>query len=82
MKTYTMQDWERDGSLKVQIGQTIAWDVFHQLLGCVPPRCYRNGIFQVGEPYSHDWNTGQALYQTFKSGKNGYKYVGLMVGQD
>ena len=82
MEIYTMQQWMQDRDLKVQVGQIIAWNVFYQLLGAVPPRYFRNGMFQVGEPYSHDWNTGQALYKTFKLETNGYKYVGLMVGQD
>ena len=81
-KIYTYQDWTNDGTLKVQVGQIIAPEVFWQLLNCVPPRTYRNGIFQVGEPYSHDWNTGKALYQTFEfvktvDGEPYYRYVGL-----
>ena len=79
---YTSQDWENDGTLKVQVGQIIAPEVFWQLRDCVPPKTYGGGIFQVGEPYTHDWNTGKALYQTFEfvktvDGKPYYRYVGL-----
>jgi hypothetical protein len=81
-KIYTDQDWENDGTLKVQVGQIIAPEVFWQLLNCVPPKTYSKGIFQVGEPYSHDWDTGKALYQTFelaysKGREPYYRYVGL-----
>lgn len=77
-EVYTDADWERDGTLHVKEGQLIAPKVFWQLLESVPPRTYRRGIFQPGEAYSHDWNTGRALYQTFESmGNDYYKYVGL-----
>lgn len=75
---YTMRDWEEDGTLKVEVGQLIAPYVFFQLLGSVPPKTYGNGLFQVGEPYSHDWNTVQALYRTFEEiDRNYWLYVGL-----
>lgn len=75
---YTMQDWERDSTLKVEVGQVIEPAVYYQLLNAVPPKHYTRGIFQPGEPYSHDWDTGRGLYQTFHHvGENYYKYVGL-----
>ena len=75
---YTSEDWERDSTLKVKEGQVIEPEVYWQLLNAVPPKSYRGHIFQPGEPYSHDWNTGQALFQTFESmGGNYYLYVGL-----
>lgn len=78
MEIYTMKDWENDRSLNVKIGQQIDNEVFDDLLGCVPPKYYAMGFFQVGEPYSHDWNTGKALYQTFERSDGGlYKYIGL-----
>lgn len=77
-EVYTGQDWERDGTLKVKEGQLIAPEVFWQLLNALPPRTYGRSIFQPGEAYSHDWNTGRALYQTFESmGNDYYKYVGI-----
>ena len=83
MEIYTMQQWENDRTLKVAEGQLISPDVFYQLLECVPPQTYSNGIFQVGEPYAHDWNTGKALYSTFRhvsedeQGRPLYKFIGL-----
>lgn len=75
---YTMQDWERDRTLSVKEGQLIEPEVFWQLLESLPPHKYGKGVFAVGEPYTHDWNTGQALYQTFESmGDYYYKYIGL-----
>lgn len=76
---YTMEDWHRDGYLKVKVGQVITPEVFWELADCVPPQTLHNGIFQVGEPDSHDWNTGEALYQTFEkvSEDYHYRYIGL-----
>lgn len=76
---YTEQDWERDRTLKVQVGQVIEPAVFWQLLNSVPPQTYRRGIFQPGEAYSHDRESG-ALYQTFEQmGEDYWKYVGLKI---
>lgn len=88
MELYTMQQWEADRYLKVEQGQNIAPDVFFQLLNAVPPTFYEMGMFQCGEPYTHDWNTGLALYKTFKhvdtdaKGQPIYQYVGLMYDKN
>jgi len=75
---YTNADWERDRTLKVQVGQLIEPSVYYQLLNSVPPKAYRHGVFQPGEAYSHDWDKGCALYQTYEHvGYDYYKYVGL-----
>ena len=88
MEIYTMKQWERDRSLKCEQGQKISADVFYELLNAVPPTFYRMGIFQCGEPYAHDYNTGLALYKTFRyvendaNGEPIYEYVGLMCDQN
>ena len=76
---YTYEQWCKDKTLKVKEGQFIDDKVFYQLLGCVPPKTYERGLFQVGEPSDHDWNTGKALYNTFEYDKTEklYKYIGL-----
>ena len=74
---YTMQDWRNDKSLKVQIGQYIDEEVFEQLLDSMPPITYSRGIFQPGEAYDHNMETGESLYQTFVKDDDLYKYVGL-----
>lgn len=77
-KIYTYENWREDRTLKVQEGQLIDEEVFDDLLCCMPPTTYRYGFFQPGEAYSHDWNTGRALYRTFELQECGlYKYVGL-----
>lgn len=78
-KIYTDEQWWKDRDLKVQVGQFIEDKVFWQLLESVPPTTYSKGIFQPGEPYSYDWDTGQALYRTFEHDENEklYKYIGL-----
>ena len=78
MERYTMKDWERDGSLSVKVGQIIDSDVFWELFECLPPHHWGGGIFQPGEPHTHDWDTGKALYQTFEHvGNDCYRYIGL-----
>jgi soluble cytochrome b562 len=74
---YTMQDWRNDKSLKVQIGQYIDEEVFEQLLDSIPPITYSRGIFQPGEAYDHNMETGEPLYQTFVKNNDLYQYVGL-----
>ena len=78
-RIYTYEQWEKDGILNVKIGQFVDKKVFNQLLNSVPPQTYGRGFFQPGEPYSHDWNTGQALYKTFQyvDSEKLYKYIGL-----
>lgn len=78
MDIYTMKDWERDGSLSMREGQVIDSEVFWELCECMPPHRWSNKIFQPGEPYDHDMNTGKALYQTFEHvGNYRYRYIGL-----
>lgn len=75
---YTMQDWERDRTLKVKVGQAIEPDVFWQLCNALPPHRWSMGVFQPGEPDSFDWDSRRNLYQTFEQlGGDYYKYVGL-----
>lgn len=74
---YTMQDWRNDKSLKVQIGQYIDEEVFEQLLDSIPPITYSRGVFQPGEAYDHNMETGNPLYQTFVKNNDLYQYVGL-----
>ena len=75
---YTMQDWERDGTLKVKVGQIIEPEVFYQLLNCVPPHYWAKGFFQVGEPSSFDFTSGKQTYQTYEKVNEDdyYKYIG------
>ncbi len=75
---YTMQDWERDGTLKVKEGQVIEPDVFWELCNSLPPHRWDKGVFQPGEAYSYDMEKCCQTYQTFESmGEDYYKYVGL-----
>jgi hypothetical protein len=80
MDIYTMEQWEKDKTLNVKVGQFISNEVFWELCGALPPATWERGIFQPGEAYSHDWNRNCALYQTFKKNGTGdaeYQYVGL-----
>lgn len=70
--TYTMEDWKRDGSIKLFVGDVVEDAVIDQLAGAVPPHYWAHGSFQCGEPWMHD-KDGNPLYQTF----SGNKYIGL-----
>lgn len=77
---YTMKDWERDGSLRLSPDMLVDSEVIWELRDCVPPAYYQYGVFQVGEPASHDTETFQDLYETFIHLRNAmgvWKYAGL-----
>lgn len=63
---YTMEQWAKDGSLKIKVGQEVDSAVIDRLLNALPPTYYKKGIFQPGEAYCVDVvNPGSCLYQTF-----------------
>lgn len=78
---YTMEDWKRDGSLKVKVNQIISNEVAKQLINSVPPTTYCRGLFQVGEPADHEYeslNNGveNPLFDTYKRTNEGWMYLG------
>ena len=75
MNLYTKKQWEADGTLSVQIGQTIDNEVYNDLFECLPPKTMTANLFQVGEPYNHDY-LGNALYATFVNNGTGWVFVG------
>lgn len=75
MKTYTIEQWNNDGILSVQIGQAIDNEVYYQLLECVPPTTMRPDLFQVGEPYNHDYFE-RPVYSTFRREAVGWVFCG------
>ena len=77
MKKYTMEQWYKDGSLKLQVGQLIDENVFFEMRDCMLPHFFKLGIFQPGEAYDHDAENGQPLYMTFKNTSNGWQYMGI-----
>lgn len=72
---YTMQDWARDGSLKVKQGNIISSDVYERLLNCIYPATYTSQLFQMGETYDYD-EQGNVLYVTFKNTEKGWMFCG------
>ena len=75
---YTMKDWERDGSLRLAPGMLVDVKIVRELKGCVPPAYHHYGVFQPGEPYTHE--TREHLFQTFIQLRNAFetwRYVGL-----
>lgn len=78
--TYTMRDWERDGSLRLAPGMLVEARVIWELKGSVPPAYLHYRVFQPGEPYTHDTETHEPLFLTFIQLHNAFetwKYVGL-----
>lgn len=76
---YTMKDWERDGSLKISIGQLVADEVIAELRDCVPPTTL-GGIFQVGEAKDQDLeHPAWAIYDTFVREERGWRYCGACL---
>lgn len=61
-----MEQWRKDGELRLTEGQRVAHEVIIELRDCVPPAYYNPIYFQVGEPFDHDaeqpW---KALFSTF-----------------
>ena len=79
MNTYTMKDWERDGSLKIVVGQEVSDEVVIELRNALPPTYNANGIVQPGEAYDSDLiHPDWCLYQTFERNQSGnWTYKGL-----
>lgn len=65
-KVYTMEDWQRDKDLSPAVGQMVDNAVVWELIECLPPTYWHRGVFQVGEPYTHDKENGRPLYATFE----------------
>lgn len=74
-KIYTKEQWNIDGTLSVEVGQEIDSAVYWQLLESVPPTTHTAELFQVGEPYNHDY-TGKPLYATFKNVEGAWVFCG------
>lgn len=75
MKTYTMEQWAKDGSLNIAVGQQVANDVVWELIDCVPPAYWSGGVFQVGEPKSTDAETYKHLFDTFTHDGDGEDWI-------
>lgn len=76
---YTMQDWERDGSLKLTVGQRVSDEVVRELINCVPPAHLGGGLFQTGEPASTDAETYASLFDTYRREDKGWTYLGACL---
>jgi len=77
MKTY--KEWsaqKKDFINFVKPGDEIDSEMFNYFLGVVPPRQMISSGFLCGEPYSHDTETGLALYEAFYESPGGKYYFG------
>lgn len=75
METYTMKQWEIDGTLKIAVGQQVENDLVWELIDCVPPAYFKRGVFQVGEPKSTDAETLKSLFDTFTHDGEGENWI-------
>ena len=82
---YTMEQWRKDGELRLTEGQRVAHEVIIELRDSVPPTCWGSFYFQPGEGYDCDAEYPYlSLYQTFsKNLKGEWIYRGLcLAGAD
>jgi len=67
-----VMSWDEWIARKAVIQQTpIEWvpttfEKYHEMLNCLPPAFWRDGLFLVGEPEDHDVTTGRARFAAFK----------------
>lgn len=80
METYTMKNWQNDGTFKAVIGQQVDEEVYQQFLNCMPPEYWANNIMQVGEPYGTTVIDGKRCmtYTTFTGSIGHRTYSGHM----
>lgn len=82
--TYTVSDWQRDGSFKARPGQAISEELYNEMFNALPhlPLPHdlkRSGLtgFCMGEPYSHTADGAQ--YMAFVRRGLRYYYYGLVT---
>lgn len=74
------EDWRKAASERQQT--PIRWEPstyakYREMLEVLPPAFWRWGLFLVGEPYDHDFATGQPRFQAYRkrgSDSCGYRY--------
>lgn len=77
-----MDDWRRDRTFSAKAGQMVDAEIYDEMLCCLPPAYWSNGIMQVGEAYSHDMKSGKPVYSTFVETEDGYMFAGYcLLGQ-
>ena len=73
---YTMNNWQKDGTLRMNVGQYVSDDIIIQLRDSVPPATYKASCFQPGEAYALSIDY-EDLYLTFVRDNGMWKYIGL-----
>lgn len=73
---YTMNDWMRDGTFHAELNEEVSPEIVEQMRNCVPPETMTRSCLQVGEAYSHNWETGEALYTTFEMIESKWLFTG------
>lgn len=76
MEKYTVENWKRDGVLRLLRGVVYDDEIIYTLIEGMPPTWNKYGVFQVGEANTCDAN-GVLLYSTFiLTYPHGWQYVG------
>ena len=85
-QVYTVEQWNKDGTLSAIPGQEVSKEVFFDQFEVLPPfrlpRCartagYETG-FQVSEAACDDVMTNRTLYDTYGKRGGKYYYIGLL----
>jgi hypothetical protein len=71
-----MNNWQQDGTLRMNVGQYVSDDIIIQLRDSVPPVTYKASCFQPGEAYALSIDY-EDLYLTFVRDNGMWKYIGL-----
>jgi len=71
MEIYNYIQWKKDGEFAPSVGQEVDIEIYLDLRDCMPPAWNSNGLFQVGEPYDHDYKTFDPLWVTLKKNEQG-----------
>lgn len=74
----TLKDWRGDLSDYLKPNDEIDEDLYYYFLEVLPPEYQENGVFQVGEPYSHD-KENKPIFDTFEQIKDKYFYRGHLT---
>lgn len=74
----TKKDWH--GTLEEYLitGDEVDEELYYYFLEVLPPAYMSRGVFQVGEPYSHN-EENKPLYDTFQEVAGRYYYRGHMT---
>jgi len=78
---YTKEKWAEDKSFMAKEGQEVEYEVYTDMLCCLPPHRWERGAFLVGEPYSYN-KDGEFTYSCFQQRNESYYYIGRLSDRE